>query len=71
MVARLWLKQGAFFRLTGYLSLLFRRLLDRITRVPANVPRELTGVKDKAHNMLWISALDHRMSHPLCSQWPK
>jgi hypothetical protein len=45
--------------------------LEDITRVPANVPRELTGVKGKAHNMLWISALDHMMSHPLCSYWPK
>src|SRR3954462_1900366 len=45
--------------------------LGELTRVPARVPRELPGVKSKAHNMLWISAPDHRMSHRLCSQWPK
>ena len=69
-VARLWLSRVRFSA-SRVSFLRFRRLLERITRVPANVPRELPGVKGKAHNMLWISAPDHRMSHPLCSQWPK
>jgi len=43
MVARLWLSRVRFFRLSGYLVLRFRRRLDPVTRVPANVPRELTG----------------------------
>src|SRR5262249_29777017 len=30
---------------------------------PVNVPRELPGVKHKAHNMLWISGLQPSMSH--------
>src|SRR5262249_26384818 len=33
---------------------------------PANVPRELTGVKHKAHKMLWITRSDRTMSHPGC-----
>src|SRR5262249_8330324 len=33
---------------------------------PANVPRELTGVKHKAHKMLWITCFHPSMSHPGC-----
>src|ERR1044071_4323931 len=45
--------------------------LEELIRIPVRGPREVPGVKSKAHNMLWINALDHRMSHRLCSSWPK
>jgi hypothetical protein len=33
---------------------------------PVNVPRELTGVKHKAHNRLWISIIKPTLSRPSC-----
>ena len=63
MVARLWLAGAKFL---GAVPAGGRKPL-----IPVNVPRESARVKSKAHNMLWISAPGHRMSHRLCSYWPK
>src|SRR4051794_31111822 len=67
IVARLWLSRVRVFPLSGTSPPFQRRLLDEISLVPANVPRELSVVKSKAHNRLWIIDPDHMMSHTLCN----
>src|SRR5215467_6853979 len=67
----------SFFSLSNFLLLQKQasgtpmRKREIYPSTPANVPREATGVKEKAHNILWISGQVSMISRTVCTIRPK